>query len=185
MNKLLLVVCFLLVSISGYSATITVDDDGPADCNNIQTAIDAAANGDVIIVADVVYTCTGNHNISFDEKTLTLKSENGPTNCTIDCQNVTDCTAFTIEDCDPVIECFTIVRCSGLDADPETWPLDTAIWINNSNGTIKNCIFTDNSSCIYCWGVATYGEMTASVVNCTFYGNTAGEYSGAVGMSTS
>jgi hypothetical protein len=43
--------------------TITVDDDGPADFNNIQAAINDANHGDTIIVADGTYTGLGNRDI--------------------------------------------------------------------------------------------------------------------------
>jgi len=65
---------------------IYVDDDGPADFNNIQAAIDDSNDGDTIIVADGTYTGGGNREISFRGKAITVRSENGPENCIIDCQ---------------------------------------------------------------------------------------------------
>ncbi|UCD29284.1 MAG: hypothetical protein JSV03_02045, partial [Planctomycetota bacterium] len=49
-------------------ATIYIDDDGPADFNNIQAAIDAAGNGDTIVVGDGTYTGDGNRDIDFKGK---------------------------------------------------------------------------------------------------------------------
>jgi len=51
----------------------------------IQDAIDAAADGDTIIVRDGTYTGTGNTNIDFRGKAVALCSQNGPANCVIDC----------------------------------------------------------------------------------------------------
>jgi len=161
----------IVLSVPGYSTTFTVDDDGPADFVTIQAAIKAAVNGDVIVVENGTYTGEENRNIDFLQKTITLKSKNGPTHCTIDCQSAADCFAFLIQSCDPVIEGFTIVRCSTMNTAE-------AISIWASNCVIKNCIFTDNAACIYCWGA------NGTVANCTFYGNTAGPDGGAVGMST-
>ena len=52
MKKLIFVFISVLLVLPCQARTITVDDDGPADFNNIQAAIDDANNGDTIIVAD-------------------------------------------------------------------------------------------------------------------------------------
>jgi hypothetical protein len=51
-------------------ATITVDDDGPADFNSIQAAIDSAMNFDVIVVYPGIYY----ENITFFGKAVTITS---------------------------------------------------------------------------------------------------------------
>lgn len=50
----------------------------------IQYAIDAANNGDIVVLPDGVYRGEGNQNLDFDGKTITVLSENGPENCIID-----------------------------------------------------------------------------------------------------
>jgi len=65
--------------------TITVDDDGPADFSTIQAGIDDSDDGDTVLVADGVYTGDGNRDIDFLGKAITVKSENGPETCVIDC----------------------------------------------------------------------------------------------------
>ena len=67
----------------GQARVITVDDDGPADFNNIQAAIDDSSDGDTITVADGTYQGSGNRDISYKGKTVTVQSENGPQNCII------------------------------------------------------------------------------------------------------
>ena len=59
----------------------------PADYPTIQEAIDAAFNGDTVLVADGTYTGIGNKNLDFSGKAITVTSENGPFDCTIDCEN--------------------------------------------------------------------------------------------------
>jgi len=63
-----------------------VDDDAPADFSTIQAALDAASDGDTIIVRDGYYTGEGNRDMDFKGKAVHLKSENGPENCIIDAQ---------------------------------------------------------------------------------------------------
>ena len=52
----------------------------------IQAAIDAAVNGGTVIVADGTYTGAGNRDIDFKGLAITVRSENGPENCIIDCE---------------------------------------------------------------------------------------------------
>jgi hypothetical protein len=52
---------------------ITVDNDGPADFNNIQVAIDGATDGDVVEIKPGTYTGPGNYNIRFNGKPITVR----------------------------------------------------------------------------------------------------------------
>jgi hypothetical protein len=61
---------FLFLAATCHARTITVDDDSPADFNNIQTAINDSNDGDVIIVAEGAYR----ENINFDGKNIILTS---------------------------------------------------------------------------------------------------------------
>jgi hypothetical protein len=58
----------------------------PADQPTIQAGISAAADGDTVLVADGTYTGPGNRDISLQGKAITVRSENGPQLCIIDCQ---------------------------------------------------------------------------------------------------
>lgn len=150
--------------------TIYVDDDEPADFNNIQEAINDANNADTVIVADGVYTGLGNRDIDFLDKAITVRSENGPENCIIDC-NGTEAEPHrgfyfhNGEDSNSVLHGFTIangyasygggIKCS-----------------ESSSPTINNCIITDNSAendggGIYCW------QSSPTLTNCTFSRNSA------------
>ena len=80
--------CILVLSLMSHStlaigATINV----PAGQATIQAAIDAASNGDTVLVADGTYTGVDNKNLDFNGKAITVQSQNGPANCTIDCEN--------------------------------------------------------------------------------------------------
>ena len=58
----------------------------PADQSTIQAGIDAAVDGDTVLVADGTYMGDGNRDIDFKGKAITVSSENGAENCIIDCQ---------------------------------------------------------------------------------------------------
>ncbi len=69
---------------------ITVDDDGIADFNTIQAAIDDANDGDIVEVMPGTYTGTGNRDIDFLGKAITLRSID-PNNPEIVQNTIIDC----------------------------------------------------------------------------------------------
>ena len=71
MNKLVFALICLLPALTSQAATITVDDDGPADFDNIPNAINASANGDTIVVSPGTY----DRKITFNGKAVTLTGE--------------------------------------------------------------------------------------------------------------
>ncbi len=56
-----------------HTATLCV----PADYPTIQAGIDAAVDGDTVLVADGTFTSEANQNITMRSKLLTVQSENG------------------------------------------------------------------------------------------------------------
>ena len=58
--------------------------DGPKA--NIRPVLLATQNSDTVIVADGVYSGEQNTGLLFDGKLITVRSENGPILCIIDCQ---------------------------------------------------------------------------------------------------
>ena len=91
------VLCLLVVVPAAFGtaasgAILNVPSD---DHPTIQAALDVAAVGDEVLVADGTYTGSGNVNLVVD-KEITIRSQNGPNLCIIDCQG--NGRAFTITD---------------------------------------------------------------------------------------
>jgi hypothetical protein len=79
----------------------------------IQEGIDAASGGDTVLVLDGTYTGVGNREIEFKGKAITVRSQNGPTNCIVDLQGTVRKPGFVFDDAeDPnsILDGFTITN---------------------------------------------------------------------------
>lgn len=122
-------------NIFSYAAVIEV----PADRPTIQAGIDAAENGDTVLVADGIYRGEGNVNIDFKGKQITVKSLNGAKTTIIDCGRKAETRGFTFqneETHDSVLEGFTIKN--------GVHKIGGGIYCNLSSPTIRDCIITQN-----------------------------------------
>jgi len=90
MRKLVCFFFFFALPFLCSADILTVDDNGPADFNTIQSAINASTDGDTIIVNPGIYRGNGNRDIDFLGKAITLRSTD---------PNVPDIIASTIIDC--------------------------------------------------------------------------------------
>ena len=98
-----------------------------------------------MIVANGTYTGPGNVNLDFNGKAITVRSENGPGNCIIDCNYGYDTRGFHFhsgEDSSSVVEGFTIQN--GLAAP--SYESGGGICCENSSPTIKGNIIIANSA---------------------------------------
>ncbi|GAH43220.1 unnamed protein product, partial [marine sediment metagenome] len=156
----------------------------------IQAAIDAADNYDIVLVADGNYTGDGNKNLDFGGKPITVRSENGPNNCTIDCENSGRGFYFQNEETEnSLVDGFTITNGGVRIYCEEGSPTINNCNISGNNGcgifcyrqsnpTITNCIITANKERggIYC----DYSS-SPTITNCTISGNWAGyHYAGGI-----
>ena len=143
-----------------------------AEYKTIQSAIDVASDGDTVLVAGGIYTGLGNKNLDFRGKAITVKSENGPGNCVIDCEG--DGRGFYVhvgEKGDSLITGFTITNCNIED-------YGGGISCNYSSPTITDCVFHNNTAIqgggLYIIGRVGYnGDAGTKITNCLFSGNSA------------
>jgi len=164
MRRNLIVVVVVTLSFAGntWSATINV----PADQGTIQAGIDAAVNGDEVVVSDGTY----NELINFNGKAITLRSQNGAGTCTIDGGGAgTVVTCNTGEGADTVLQGFTI---TGGDA-----ALGGGMMNIGSSPTVNDCIFILNSGSVSGGGMYNNGS-SPTIENCVFENNTGFEGGG-------
>jgi predicted outer membrane repeat protein len=196
-TNLLIIMVFLLVLL-GIGSTSAVELYVPGDYSTIQAAIDASINGDTIFVADGTYTGEGNHDIDFKGRSITIKSENGPENCIINCQALGRGFYFySAENEASVINGFTITNGQGTGAgiycrDDSSPTIENCVFSLNNAGTegggaidsaygaspiIKNCLFIGNTAKYGAAINSSYG--TIKIDNCVFIGNS-GQYCGGL-----
>ncbi|MCK4294829.1 MAG: right-handed parallel beta-helix repeat-containing protein [Planctomycetes bacterium] len=168
------------VTLSIFADTIHVPEDIPT----IQDAIDHVLEGGTVIVADGTYRGPGNRDIDFLGKAITVRSENGPEKCIVDCDGkiYEPHRGFHFhngENANSVLSGFTIINGYGPKAGLYRWGpgfCGGAVLCNAASPTISGCVLVDNSAN---YGGAIYAhQSSSSLTRCVFSGNTA-EFSGA------
>jgi predicted outer membrane repeat protein len=167
----------------------------------IQSAINAVGDRSTVIVADGTYTGNGNTNINFNGKAITVRSENGPDNCIIDCQNMKRGVIFnTYEENDSILDGFTVINGSAssdngggiciTDSSPtiincKIMNCHSSIWgggifCENGSPLISRCLVSDNSSSNDGGGIFCFRSTPAIIENCRIINNSARKYGGGI-----
>ena len=173
----------------------------PEDEETIQDGIDAAEEGDTVLVEDGEYTGDGNVNLAIQTR-ITVMSEFGPAECIINGEQedlviavsieenavfsgftVTGMTdgAIQITDCDD----FIIRNCLIINNSQEGGAISGAgMVINSASGLIEHCIFSENNVLSSAAAILFLFSNT-TIFDCIFTGNEAGRFGGALLISQS
>jgi len=205
--KFILTIICLLLAIPCQARTITVANYGFPNFNNIQAAIDDANDGDIIEVRPGTYTGTGNRDIDFKGKAITVKSEYGPEDCIIYCQGsqTQSHRGFYFqsgESLNSVLDGFTITNGYTLNGSGiccrNSSPKITnciiigniarssqpnagfggGIYCSNSGAVLVNCVISNNSAEGDGGGMANNNNGNPNLINCTFNANSISGKSG-------
>ncbi len=167
---------FVVFSVKGIAITletgITIDDGTGTAYETIQAAVNAAGDGDTVLVEDGIYMGEGNRDIDFNGKAITVRSVTGnPENCIIDCERAGRGFHFhTEEGPASVVSGFSIIN--GVHEE-----YGGGIYCDGSSPTIENCIISGNSADIG-GGIFCYLLSSPTIRNCTISGNSASEGGG-------
>lgn len=178
------------VSFTGAQTVWHVDDNAPGDpgprdpdssdpledgstehpFDAIQEGIDAASDGDTVLVSEGEYYGNGNNNLDFHGKAITVRSSGWVSDVVIYCGY--DGRAFHFhsgEGEDSVVQGFTITAAHVEDF------LDGAILCEEVSPTIAGCYIINNTC------TAIYVEDGSPVIqSCTISGNLGGYFSGGI-----
>jgi len=164
-------VLFLALTFSTYPA-LAAAIHIPADQPTIQDGIDAAIDGDFVLVATGTYV----ENINFRGKTITLQSEAGAELTVIDGDQNGPVLRFSNDETEEsIIEGFTIRNGSGtyFEWTPGVWDYcGGGIFCYASSPTITNCTITGNSAGEDGGGIKC-DDSTLTITNCILWGDSA------------
>ncbi len=166
--------------------SLDIDGNGiPDDCHGIyrvptefltiQAAINAAESADTVLIADGTYTGEGNRDLDLAGKDILVKSENGPANCTIDCEHSGRGFLFQSgESRSAVVDGLTIVNGQ---ADRG----GAISCVSGSNPTIRNCVLAFNVATSK--GGGLHSDVSGPrIVRTRFFSNSAGGSLGGGGL---
>ena len=168
MKLVLIHIVAILFSSIICASVINVPDDKP----NIQAGVDAAIDGDTVLLASGYYTGSGNWNIRFGGKAILVTSSGAPEACVVDGAGNHRLFQF-LDNENSILENITLkngfsstsdggsVQCE--DASPT---INKCVFLNNSIGSLGGAIYTRNGS--------------INISHCLFSGNSSGSCGGAI-----
>ena len=179
--RILLAIYMFLPAIAGLaqSATITVGPGGDFDSETIQAGIDAANDGDTVLVASGDYVIT--EPITFQGKAITVRSEAGPDETTIRMGTPADINRGSVvifennESATSILDGFTITGgrgSNGLSAGG-------GIYFDASSGTVRNCAIVQNTAG-YAGGVFCRNLCSPRLSDCIIAENLASGSGGGI-----
>jgi predicted outer membrane repeat protein len=163
---------------------VLVRPDGSGDHATIQEAIDAAAEGDTVMLASGVFRGNGNRDLQYRGKAITVMSQSGnPETCIIDCQGSGEepHRGFNFhmqEDAQSILTGVKIIN--GFEESG-----GAVLCTDVSSPTIENCIFLNNLGTDAAGGMHLHDQSDAKVRDCTFRANTSGGAGGGIYISES
>ncbi len=168
----------VVLCMAALGKTIYVGDDGQTDFASIQAGIDAAVDGDTVLVAPGEYVIT--EPVTFRGKAITVKSEGGPDETTIRMGTPADINRGSVvvfengETTASILEGFTITGGISSWVSSANAYAGGGIYFNASSGSLINCAVVKNRADNGGGGgvSAAYGSSPI-LTNCSLTGNSA------------
>lgn len=179
----------LFVSSNSFAATWNVTPDGTGDAPTIQAAIDSAATGDEVVLADGTFSEDGNENIDFLGKAITVRSASGdPSACVVEIVRESDLVAvrgflFQNSEGETSVLRGVTIRKAYLGASSSTrngagvYCVDASPTIENcvfvragADAEIRGCLFDGNSNYFWGGGISAY-QASVRIFDSVFRNN--------------
>jgi hypothetical protein len=161
----------LCLAATAFANTVIVDTNGLKDYTSIQSAINDANDGDIILVNPGIYTGNGNRDIDYLGKAITIRSID-PNNPDIVAQTIIDCQGTeqephrgfylnSNEGSNSILDGLTIM---------DGWASGGGgIICGESSPIIRNCIIENNIG--YAGGGGIICGYDTKIINCVFQNN--------------
>lgn len=180
--RLSLVSVVFVVSCLNASVALSTIIHVPSDQPTIQAGIDAAVNGDTVLVAPGTYTGDGNRDIDFQGKRLVVTSESGADGAVVNCEGTFEnrhrgFTFVTGEDSLSILMGFTVRNGFGPNIGSDSSVGGGAL-IYSSSPRIEGCIFEDNKAADAGGAIYILNSSQSRILRCSFSRNTAGYRNG-------
>lgn len=164
----------------------------------IQRGINAAADGDTVVVLPGEYRGTGNKDLDFGGRAITLESQDGPATTLINCQGSGRAFYFhSAEDATSVVEGFTLtggnstaggaIYCVGSSPKIQDCVIfgnatgsttsGTVYCYNSANVVLSGCVIHDNTGSS---AAVRFNNSAGQMLNCLLYGNAITGAGGAI-----
>jgi len=162
LTVIFVVLCACILSC--HAATLNV----PGDYPNIENAVNAAIDGDTVLLAEGTFNGPGNHDIQLGGKAITIESISGPFGTIIDCEGSPEemHRAFYIHEDETdstVLQGLTIINGYADEGG--------AIFCDGTSPLISKCNFLTNTATF--GGAISLADSNAIVNDCIFDGNDA------------
>lgn len=163
-----------LVAFPAQGVTHRVDHAGGGNYLTIQEGINAASEGDTVLVAPGTYTGAMNRSLDFGGKNFVLMSQDGPESTVIDCEGASRGVLFQSgEGSTALFVGFTVTNGSDFYGG--------AVYCVGSSPTITDCVFTNNTASLTGGAMLIVANSSPTVTDCVFEENTAHDASGSGG----
>jgi hypothetical protein len=150
----------------------------------IQAGIDAAVAGDTVLIADGTYTGTGNKDLNFAGRAITVRSASGdPANCIIDCEGTGRGFYFHNSETAASIVRGVTIRKGHVTGSSPGEGYGAGIYCYRASPTLSNCVITENAAELGA-GISCRTSANPTLIDCVITKNTAaavGEYHSANG----
>ncbi len=174
-HAVLMCLCLLLAPPVWGETYLVCPNPQQGDFPNIQAAVDAVVDGDIIELADGVFWYFGNWGIDWGGKEITIRSQSGsPEDCVIDgwAHAGMNLSGFYIHDVGPdaVLERVTIANGDASDGG--------GIHMVNASPRVTGCILLNNHAG-FGGGIMCGVDAYPTITECRFHGN-AGAWGGGI-----
>jgi predicted outer membrane repeat protein len=178
MKRIILTAAVIICVTCGIARCRTwhIRPDGTGEVPDIRTGIMSASDGDALVLADGIYTGYGNTELSYMGKSIVIRSESGdPHACIVDCEGSETIwrRGFLFSSGEgPASAILGVTIRNGHSYQ------GAGIWCWRSSPTMTNVILSGSVADYHGGGIYCGGGASPTLINVTFFGNSAEEGGG-------